>query len=122
MIPELVAAGHRVKVLDLIGFGRSDKPVTNGLPRGIRRVGQGSSSTVSIWLTSVLPRSQDWGSLIGLPVGHRHPERFARVAIGNGRLPTGDEQARPSMREEFSPGTPELHIGAVSCPVVAASD
>ena len=27
MIPPLVAAGHRVVVPDLIGFGRSDKPV-----------------------------------------------------------------------------------------------
>ena len=27
MVPTLVAAGHRVIVPDLIGFGRSDKPV-----------------------------------------------------------------------------------------------
>ena len=26
MIPPLVAAGHRVVVPDLVGFGRSDKP------------------------------------------------------------------------------------------------
>ena len=26
MIPDLVAAGHRVVAPDLIGFGRSDKP------------------------------------------------------------------------------------------------
>src|SRR3546814_4328144 len=33
---------------------------------------------------------QDWGSLIGLRLVAAQPERFARVVIGNGGMPTGE--------------------------------
>jgi haloalkane dehalogenase len=33
---------------------------------------------------------QDWGSLVGLRLVADRPDRFARVVIGNGGLPTGD--------------------------------
>ncbi len=35
---------------------------------------------------------QDWGSLIGLRVAAENDWRFARIAVGNGGLPTGDEE------------------------------
>ena len=34
---------------------------------------------------------QDWGSLIGLRVAAENEHRFARIALGNGGLPTGDQ-------------------------------
>jgi len=34
---------------------------------------------------------QDWGSLIGLRVAAENEERFARIVLGNGGMPTGDE-------------------------------
>ena len=58
---------------------------------------------------------QDWGSLIGLRLVGEHPERFARVAIGNGGLPTGDERMSDAFKawQDFSQSTPELHIGNI---------
>ena len=35
---------------------------------------------------------QDWGSLIGLRVAAENEQRFARIALGNGGLPTGDQE------------------------------
>ena len=34
---------------------------------------------------------QDWGSLIGLRVAAENPDRFARIVLSNGFLPTGEE-------------------------------
>ena len=34
---------------------------------------------------------QDWGSLVGLRLVGEHPERFARVVVANGGLPTGEQ-------------------------------
>jgi haloalkane dehalogenase len=44
-----------------------------------------------------------------------HPDRFARVAIGNGGLPTGEEKASEAflMWQEYSQNTPDLHVGGI---------
>ena len=55
-------------------------------------------------------RDRDWGSLIGLRLVGEHPERFARVAIGNGGLPTGEERMSEAFKawQDFSQTTPCL--------------
>lgn len=89
MIPGLVAAGHRVIAPDLIGFGRSDKP---------SRKSDYSYANHVAWMAAWMERMdlqnatlfcQDWGSLIGLRLVTHSPERFARVVLANGGLPTG---------------------------------
>ena len=92
MIPALVGAGHRVIAPDLIGFGKSDKPVERSDHTYERHVE---------WMRSVLFDhldlhhvtlfAQDWGGLIGLRLVAENPDRFDRVAIANTGLPTGDE-------------------------------
>ena len=87
MIPPLVAAGYRCLAPDLVGFGRSDKP-TEKSDYTVRR----HVEWLERWLGSVDPRGaiyfgQDWGSLLGLTVVARDPERFARIMIANGALP-----------------------------------
>jgi len=97
MIPILVEAGFRVIAPDLIGMGRSDKPVEFGRFRYLQHV-----AWVEAFLDAVpsvrrakAPRGlqnvtlfcQDWGSLISLRVVGNRPERFARVVVANGRLP-----------------------------------
>jgi haloalkane dehalogenase len=39
--------------------------------------------------------AQDWGSLIGLRVAAENPDRFARIVLANGALPTGDPESDP---------------------------
>ncbi|MEM8814877.1 MAG: haloalkane dehalogenase [Pseudomonadota bacterium] len=91
MIPPLAAAGMRVIAPDLIGFGKSDKPRrVNDYSYG-RHVDWMRAFVESLELTRITLFCQDWGSLIGLRVAAENPQRFERIALGNGGLPTGDE-------------------------------
>lgn len=58
---------------------------------------------------------QDWGGLIGLRLVAEHPDRFARVVVGNTGLPTGDQQMSEAFLRwrQFSQTTPSLPIGAI---------
>lgn len=89
MIPVLVAAGHRVVVPDLVGFGRSDKPAGEADYSYLNHV---------LWMTEWMETNnlrritlfcQDWGSLIGLRMAAEAPDRFDRIILANGGLPTG---------------------------------
>jgi haloalkane dehalogenase len=134
MISALVADGLRVIAPDLIGFGRSDKPSARDDYTYARHVEWTRQLLFDrLDLEDVTLFGQDWGSLIGLRLVGEHPERFARVAIGNGGLPTGDERMSEAFKswQEFSQTTPELHIGNIvsggcaqrlSVDVVAAYD
>jgi haloalkane dehalogenase len=116
MIPGLVEAGHRVVAPDLVGFGRSDKPSDRGEYTYARHVEWVRELLFDrLDLADVTLFGQDWGSLIGLRLVGEHPERFARVAIGNGGLPTGEERMSEAFRawQDFSQTTPELHIGNI---------
>ena len=59
-----------------------------------RRLDDGVLST-QLDLRGITYFGQDWGALIGLRVAAENEERFARIVIGNGGLPTGD---RPGER------------------------
>jgi haloalkane dehalogenase len=116
MIPGLVASGHRVIAPDLIGFGRSDKPSDRMEYTFARHVEWMREALFEhLKLTDVTLFAQDWGSLIGLRLVGEHPERFARVAIGNGGLPTGDERPNEAFRawQEYSQTVPDLHVGGI---------
>ncbi|HEY1221912.1 MAG TPA: haloalkane dehalogenase [Acidimicrobiales bacterium] len=116
MVPGLVARGRRVVAPDLIGFGRSDKPSLRGEYTYARHVAWTRELLFDeLDLTGVTLFAQDWGSLIGLRLVGEHPERFARVAIGNGGLPTGDEPMSEAflMWQEYSQSTPDLHVGGI---------
>lgn len=89
MIPGLVAAGHRVIAPDLVGFGRSDKP-TRSQDFSYRN----HVAWMCAWMQAVDLQHgtlfcQDWGSLIGLRMATHAPERFERIVLANGGLPTG---------------------------------
>jgi haloalkane dehalogenase len=89
MIPVLTAAGHRCLVPDLIGFGRSDKPVSMEVHTYKFHVDAISEWVKMLNLRSTTFFGQDWGSLIGLRVVAENEERFARVVVSNGGLPIG---------------------------------
>jgi haloalkane dehalogenase len=96
MIPPCAAAGHRVIAPDLIGFGKSDKPASKGDYSYERHVGWVTSFVEALDLRGITLFCQDWGALIGLRVAAENEERFARIVIGNGALPTADARSRPS--------------------------
>ena len=90
MVPVIAAAGHRAIAPDLIGFGRSDKPAAIEEYSFRRHVDWTWALCESLGLDGITLVGQDWGSLIGLRLVAEHPERFARVVMANGFLPTGD--------------------------------
>lgn len=89
MIPVVADAGHRVVVPDLIGFGRSDKPIDPDTHSYAFHVDAISEFIREQDLSDITLVCQDWGSLIGLRVVAEHPDRFARVVLSNGGLPVG---------------------------------
>ena len=116
VIPRLLARGHRVVAPDLIGFGRSDKPASRDDYTYARHVEWTRELLLDVLgLTGITLFGQDWGSLIGLRLVAEHPDCFARVAIGNGGLPTGDEPMSEAflLWQEYSQSTPDLHVGGI---------
>ncbi len=91
MIPPLAKAGLRVIAPDLIGFGRSDKPAKKSGYSYQSHVDWMRRFIEALDLTKITLFCQDWGSLIGLRVAAENEHRFARIALANGGLPTGDQ-------------------------------
>jgi haloalkane dehalogenase len=93
IVPPLVAAGHRVIVPDLVGFGRSDKPTSPSDYTYARHVAWMRQLIADrLDLTDITFFGQDWGGLVGLRVLAEMPERYSRVIIGNTGLPNGLEK------------------------------
>jgi haloalkane dehalogenase len=92
MMPLLVAAGRRVVVPDLVGFGASQKPTEQADHSYANHVAWMSQLLHDeLELTDVVVFLQDWGGLIGLRCVAAAPERYAGLVVSNTGLPTGDQ-------------------------------
>jgi len=91
MIPPLVAAGHRVIAPDLIGFGKSDKPMSMDVHTYKFHVDAIANLLKQLNAQNITLFCQDWGGLIGLRVAAENESRFARIVVANTGLPTGGE-------------------------------
>ncbi|MBN40088.1 MAG: haloalkane dehalogenase [Acidimicrobiaceae bacterium] len=114
IIPLLVNEGHRVIVPDLVGFGKSDKPVEQTDYSYARHVEWMAELLFAhLNLTSITFFGQDWGGLIGLRLVAREPDRYDRIIIGNTGLPTGKGEATEAFLawQKFSQTAPEFPIG-----------
>lgn len=115
MIPGLVAAGCRVVVPDLVGFGRSDKPTrSQDLSYGHHVCWMNAWLEIN-QLSGITLFCQDWGSLIGLRLAAASPHRFDRIALANGGLPTGTSPVPPAFHvwKAFSRWSPWFPIGRI---------
>jgi len=115
MIPPLARAGLRVIAPDLIGFGRSDKPVEKSDYSYARHVAWMRGFIELLDLERITLFCQDWGSLIGLRVAAENEHRFAAIVLANGGLPTGD-QAMPDAFMKwraFALHSPYFPIGKI---------
>ena len=116
MIPGLLAAGHRVIAPDLVGFGRSDKPTQKADYSYHNHVQWMAAWMEKINLQNATLFCQDWGSLIGLRLVTHSPERFARVVLANGGLPTGTQSEIPrafKLWRAFARFSPWFPIGRI---------
>lgn len=115
MIPIFVEAGMRAVAPDLIGFGKSDKPTNRGT-----YTYQQHMDWLTAWLEAVDLRRitlicQDWGSLLGLRLAAENPDRFDRIVVANGFLPTGDRDPGPAFKtwRAFAAHSPVFPIGRI---------
>jgi haloalkane dehalogenase len=116
VIPVLVAAGHRVIVPDLVGFGRSDKPTQQSDYTYGRHVGWMRQVLFDhLDLNGITFFGQDWGGLVGLRLVALAPERYAGVVIGNTGLPTGRGPASEAFLQwqRFAATADHFPVGAI---------
>ena len=115
MIPIFARAGFRAIAPDLVGFGRSDKPTDPDAYTYARHVAWTKSLLDALDLREATLVAQDWGSLIGLRLAMENQERFARIVIANGFLPTADRRVPPAFRiwRAFSRHSPVFPIGRI---------
>jgi haloalkane dehalogenase len=115
MIPILRNAGHRVIAPDLIGFGKSDKPTRKSDYSYAGHVAWMTAFIEALDFSGITLFCQDWGSLIGLRVAVENEARFARIALGNGALPTGDEVLPKAFKiwRAFARWSPWFPIGKI---------
>ncbi|OBK34111.1 haloalkane dehalogenase [Mycobacterium sp. 1245111.1] len=115
MIPVLAEAGLRAVAIDLVGFGRSDKPAERTDYTYQAHVDWTRAATDAIGLTDVTLFCQDWGGLIGLRLVGEEPDLFSRVVASNTFLPTGDVPAGRAFLawQKYSQETPVFDAGRI---------
>lgn len=112
MIPIFVKNGFRTIAPDLIGFGRSDKPFKKSDHTYRKHVEWMTGWLKSLDLKQITMFCQDWGSLIGLRVAIENQERFKRIVLGNGGLPTGEQRMNEAFMNwrDFSSNSPQFKV------------
>jgi haloalkane dehalogenase len=115
MIPVLTASGLRAVAIDLVGFGRSDKPADCSDYTYQAHVDWLRGAIDAIGLRDITLFCQDWGGLIGLRLVAEDQERFARVVAANTFLPTGDVHPGEAFLawQRYSQDTPQFAVGKI---------
>ncbi|MGB6836953.1 MAG: haloalkane dehalogenase [Dehalococcoidia bacterium] len=113
MIPPL-AEVRRVIVPDLIGFGRSDKPVADNAYsyRSHLRWLRGFIEALDLWRVTLV--CHDWGGLLGLRALAQMPQRFIRLVAMNTGIPDGRDLGEAFMGwRRFSQQQRSLDVPAI---------
>ena len=136
MLPVFTAAGLRVVVPDLIGFGRSDKPVDEAWHSFDRHRQSLLNFVEALDLQNVMLVCQDWGGIFGLTLpmifaapetpaaaaprggasaagqpGGGLPDRFTRLLVMNTTLATGKLTDGFKAWRSYSNSQPDLAVG-----------
>ncbi|HHX8311146.1 TPA: haloalkane dehalogenase [Vibrio diabolicus] len=83
MIPVFTKSGARVVAPDMLGFGKSDKPVSENTHHFVYHRNYLLGLIKELDLKNITLVVQDWGGLLGLTLPHDMPERFDRLLIMN---------------------------------------
>jgi haloalkane dehalogenase len=111
MIPVFTAAGLRVVAPDLLGFGRSDKPVAESDHSFELHRGMLLDFVQRLDLKNILLVCQDWGGIFGLTLPMDLPGRFTRLLVMNTGLGTGQLTEGFRQWRSYSNGQPDLAVG-----------
>lgn len=123
MVPVFLAAGYRVIVPDLIGFGRSDKPTDPEVFTYSNHVAWVRHLIEQLDLRGLTFFGQDWGGLIGGRVVSELPDRFSRLVFSNTGLPrSGPGIPFIRAQERLDPETVKSVLGIDWRATVEADD
>jgi pimeloyl-ACP methyl ester carboxylesterase len=111
MIPVFTAAGLRVVAPDLLGFGRSDKPVHEAAHSFDLHRGMLLAFIEELDLQNILLVCQDWGGIFGLTLPMAMPERFTRLLVMNTGLGTGELTEGFRQWRAYSNSQPDMAVG-----------
>jgi haloalkane dehalogenase len=126
MVPIFAKAG-RVVAPDLIGFGRSDKPVDDAVHSFDFHRDMLLAFVEALDLTNITLVVQDWGGLLGLTLPMAMPERFARLIVMNTTLATGERSPGPGFEawRAANRAQPDLDIAglmAMASPILSPAE
>jgi haloalkane dehalogenase len=115
MIPVFADAGLRAVAPDLVGFGKSDKLANRGDYSYQMHMDWLTEWLLALDLRRITLFCQDWGSLLGLRLATEQPDRFDRIVVANGFLPTADRKTPPAFHlwRAFAVYTPVLPVGRI---------
>jgi haloalkane dehalogenase len=115
MINMAVAQGYRVVAPDLIGFGKSDKPIDPDCYTYANHLAWLRSLISALALEEINLLCQDWGGLLGLRLVAEQPDKYSSVVAANTFLPTGDQGANDAFKQwqHFSQTVPIFPVGDV---------
>ena len=111
MVPVFLGAGLRVVAPDLIGFGRSDKPVAEVWHSFERHRDSLLNFIDMLDLRHGMLACQDWGGIFGLTLPMARPERFSRLLVMNTTLATGSLSDGFRQWRDYSNSQPDLAVG-----------
>jgi haloalkane dehalogenase len=113
VLPPVRDAGHRVVLPDLVGFGRSDKPMERSWYSYDRHVEMAATLLEDLDVRDATFVVHDWGGPIGLRLAVEHPERVARLVILDSGVFTGASPMNDAWQAfaAFVERTEDLPIG-----------
>ena len=113
VIPPVLAAGHRCIAPDLLGFGRSDKPIDFDWYSYDRHAAVLGALFEELDLHGATVVVHDWGGPVGLRVAVEQAERVERLVILDTGLFTGHQKMTDAWKafRDFVERTEDLPIG-----------
>lgn len=113
MIPVFLESGARVLAPDLIGFGRSDKPVDESAHSFAFHRASLAAWVELLGLQRITLVVQDWGGLFGLTLPMLAPPRYERLLVMNTGFGTGRVTEGFRAWRAYSNGKPDLDVAAL---------
>jgi haloalkane dehalogenase len=113
VIPPVRDAGYRCIAHDMLGFGRSDKPMDFNWYSYDRHVETVGPLLEELDLRDATVVVHDWGGPVGLRLAAEHPDRIARIVVMDTGLFTGHQPMTDAWKtfRDFVERTEDLPVG-----------
>ena len=127
MVPVFAGAGYRVVAPDLLGFGKSDKPVDDARYTFLFHREMLRQFVERLGLTGAVLVVQDWGGLLGLTLPMEAPHRYAGLLAMNTAFATGDQPLGQGFLDwrDWNNKNPDMAVGKLlrrTCPHLTAEE